>query len=352
MIKMDYYEVLGLEKSVSPAEIKKAYRQAAIKYHPDKNPGDHEAEEKFKEASEAYQVLSDSQKRQLYDAYGHQGLEGAGFHGFTGVDDIFASFGDIFEDFFGNFGFNTGSRTRRSRARGGADLKEELVITFEESAKGCEKEFEIFKHVKCEHCEGAGAEAGTGYKSCGACGGAGQVTARQGFFVMQTTCPKCHGMGQTLEKPCKECRGSGRSQKKKKLKTKIPAGIEDGMRMVLRGEGDTGEAGGHPGDFYIFVHVKPDDFFERRGEDVYCRVTIAFPEAALGTKIDVKTLDGVEQVQVPEGTQSGDELKLKGKGFINLHNKRKGDQIVEIFVKTPKKLSKKQKQLLKEFMEL
>ncbi len=353
--KRDYYEILGLNKSADASEIKKAYRQAALKFHPDRNEGDKEAEEKFKEASEAYEVLSDTQKRQLYDSYGHAGLEGAGFRGFSGMDDIFSSFGSIFEEFFGGqsfggFDMGFGGGRKRSRARSGSDLRHDIAITFEESAFGVEKDVSLTKQDVCDLCKGSGAAAGAGREQCHVCHGSGHVAHSQGFFIMQTTCPKCHGAGEIISKPCTECRGQGRVRKTKKINVKVPPGVEDGMRLILRGEGEAGENGGPSGDLYVVVAVKPHHLFVRDGDNVHFKLQISFPEATLGTKLTVPTLYGNEEVEIPVGTETGESIKLKGKGFSNVHSKKKGDQMLDVYVKTPKKLSKKQKELLEEFI--
>lgn len=350
MIKRDYYEVLGVRRDASEDDIKKAYRQMALKYHPDRNREDPHAEEKFKEASEAYEVLSDGQKRQIYDAYGHQGLAGTGFQGFTGMDEIFSSFGDLFEDFFGG-GLGFGSRRGRAARRGyaGADLTENITVTFEESAKGADKEITISKKATCEICAGSGMKPGTSRKTCKQCGGAGQITHRQGFFILQTTCPACRGEGSTVEEICPECRGHGRVQKKKKLSVKVPAGIEDGMSLVLRGEGEAGTNSGPAGNLFVTVSVEKHDLFERRNDDVVLKLPISFVQAALGARIKVPTLEGDDEIAIPPGSETGDTVKIPHKGFQNVHRRHKGDQIVELVVKTPKKLSKKQRELLEEF---
>ncbi len=276
MIKRDYYEVLGVRRDAGDDDIKKAYRQMALKYHPDRNSEDPHAEERFKEASEAYEVLSDPERRHIYDTYGHQGLAGAGFQGFSGMDDIFASFGDIFEEFFGGgLGFGGRSHPRR-RGRAGGDLRHEIKVTFEESAKGVEKEISVTKQTVCETCKGSGQKPGTERKACRQCEGHGQVTHRQGFFILQTTCPVCHGEGSVIEESCPECKGRGRVQKKKKLSVKVPPGIEDGMSLVLRSEGEAGANGGPAGDLYVTVSVEPHDFFERNGDNVVFRLDITF----------------------------------------------------------------------------
>lgn len=353
MIKRDYYEVLGIDRNSSEDEIKKAYRRQALKYHPDRNREDHDAEERFKEASEAYEVLSDPDRRQVYDAYGHAGLEGRGFHGFSNVDDIFASMGDIFEEFFGGMGSPFGgSHGGRTRARRGHDIRHDLNISFIDASKGIEKEITVSKETHCDHCRGTGEEPGTGRTACNVCGGMGNVTQRQGFFVIQTVCPACGGVGSKIDKPCKECRGRGRVPKTKKLNVKVPAGIEDGMRLVLRGEGEIGDHGGPPGDLYVFVSVERHEFFERDGDDIICSVPISFPQAALGARIEVPSLESSIGIDVPPGTETGDIIRAKGKGMPSLHRKgHRGDLIVRFVIKTPKKLTRRQRELLEEFMK-
>ncbi|MFH1830825.1 MAG: molecular chaperone DnaJ [Pseudomonadota bacterium] len=355
MIKQDYYKVLGVDRSCSDAEIKKAYRRLALKYHPDRNPHDPEAEEKFKEASEAYEVLTDSQKRQIYDVYGHRGLEGSGFHGFTNMDDIFASMGDIFEEFFGGvgLGFGTGrARAGRSGARVGGDLRHDLVVTFLEAAKGVEKEIRVERHVTCETCEGAGSAPGTSKIACNVCGGSGNIMQRQGFFVLQSTCPRCKGEGAVIEKTCDDCRGHGRVRRMSKISVKVPAGIDDGMQLVLRGQGEKGERGGPSGDLYVFMSVKPHEILKRNGDDLLLNQEISFPKATLGAKIKVSGLDEEFEIKVSAGTQTGDEIRLKGKGLVSIHRPgHRGDQIVRFIVATPKKLSKRERDLIEQLLK-
>ncbi|MBT3181421.1 MAG: molecular chaperone DnaJ [Deltaproteobacteria bacterium] len=353
MIKRDYYEILEIARNAAGDEIKKSYRRLALKYHPDrcKEEG---GEDKFKEASEAYEVLSDPERKQIYDAYGHSGLDRSGFHGFNDVNDIFSSMGGIFEEFFGGMGgsYSGYGGSARSRVMQGADLRYDLSILFMEAAHGIEKEIDVMKQVNCEQCEGSGQEPGTERIICQMCGGSGNMTQRQGFFMIQTVCPQCRGEGYKIEKHCTECRGQGRVNKSKKLSVKVPAGVEDGMRLVLRGEGQAGTNGGPPGDLYVFIGVKPHDYFERYGDDLVCKVPISFPQAALGAKVTIPSLDAEIEVEVPAGTETGDELRLKEKGLADVHGRgRKGDQVVIFMVKTPRKLSKKQKKLLEEFME-
>ena len=349
--KRDYYEILGVLREAELSQIKKAYRQKALEFHPDRNQHDPEAEEKFKEASEAYEVLSDPQKRQIYDQLGHAGLEGRGFHGFDRVDDIFSSFGNIFEEFFGTGGFGFGGgRRQRERGRQGSDLEASTRIRFEEVLSGVKKEIELHKEAACDACHGIGSKSGK-RSACVACAGSGQVAHSQGFFVIQTTCPRCHGMGEIITDPCDDCRGQGRVRKKKMLTVKVPPGVEDGMRLVLRGEGNSGMQGGGSGDLYVHIRVEAHSFFARKGDDIFCSIPVSMPQAAIGTKIMIPTLEGSEEVAIKEGIDSGDEIRLKKKGLPNVHSGKRGDQIVKVIVSTPKKLSKKQRQLLEEFLK-
>ncbi len=346
MIEKDYYEILGVARTATQEEIKKAYRKMALKYHPDRNPDDKEAEDKFKEASEAYEVLSDPEKRQIYDQFGHEGLRGTGFTGFRGFEDVFASFGDIFGEFFG-----FGGRTQTGPARGD-DLRYDLRITFEEAAFGKEVELEIPRTTPCETCGGTGAKPGTHPITCPTCGGRGQITRSQGFFSVRTTCPTCQGTGQIIPEPCPTCQGTGRVRKKRKVSLKIPPGVDTGSRLRLRGEGEAGERGGPPGDLYVVIHVEEHDFFEREGDDIYCTVPISFTTAALGGKVEVPTLDGSEFIQIKKGTQSGEIFRLKGKGMPRLRGYGRGDEIIQVVVQVPKKLTKRQEELLREFAKL
>lgn len=351
MVKQDYYEILGVPRNAGEEEIKKAYRQMALKHHPDRNPGDKEAEEKFKEASEAYEVLRDPEKRSLYDQFGHDGLKGMGFRGFAGFEDIFSSFSDIFDDFFG-FGFGDRSGRRRAHARRGADLRYDLSISFRDAAFGKEKEIEIEKHEVCETCSGTGVKPGKSKQICPSCGGKGQIAHTQGFFTISSTCSRCHGQGEIITHPCKDCRGSGVVVKPKRLKVKIPAGVETGIRLKLSGEGEAGERGGPPGDFYVVLHVEPDSFFERQGNDVLCQIPISFTQAALGAKIEVPTLNGHEKISLPAGTQTGQIFIIRGAGIPHLHGRGRGDEMVQVVVKTPAKLSRRQVKLFEELASL
>lgn len=343
----DYYKILGVSRGASEDEIKKSYRKIAMQYHPDRNPGNKEAEEKFKMASEAYEVLRDPEKKDIYDRYGIEGLKGTGFTGFRGFEDIFSTFGDIFEDFFG---FGTTHR-RRTRARPGADLRYDMKISFYEAAFGKDTEIEIPKNVSCEACNGTGAKPGTYPTHCPSCKGTGQVTRSQGFFTISTTCGHCRGEGNIIPTPCKECRGHGKVRKTQNIQIKIPPGVDTGSKLRIRGEGEEGDKGGPPGDLFVFLYVEPHDFFSREGDDVICQVPISFPQAALGTEIEIPTLNAKKNLTIPKGTESGDILKIRGEGFTKLRGYGRGDQIVQIFVKTPKNLTKRQEEILYEFEE-
>ena len=346
--KRDYYEIFGINRNASADEIKAAYRKSALKYHPDRNPGDKAAEENFKEAAEAYEVLHDPQKRNIYDQYGHQGIEGTGFSGFGGFDDIFSSFGDIFEDFFG-FRTATGSRTRGQR---GADLRYNLNLSFMEAAFGTDTEITIEKMEVCSTCNGNACKPGTQPENCRRCGGTGQISSARGFFTVRTVCPTCRGQGQSIPHPCPHCNGTGQVMVSKKVAVKIPAGVDSGSRLRLTDEGETGLYGGPPGDLYVFIAVEPHDFFERDNTDVICRIPISFIQAALGDKIMVSTLNGDKKLEIPKGTQPGDILRFSGLGIPSLRYDRRGDQIMQIVINTPTNLSKKQEEILKEFREL
>jgi len=347
--KRDYYEVLGVGRDVDEGTLKAAYRKQALKYHPDRNPDDKQAEESFKEASEAYDVLRDPQKRQIYDQYGHQGLEGSGFSGFGGFDDIFSSFGSIFEDLFG---FNNGGGRGRSRARRGSDLRYDLSLSFMKAAFGTETEIELNKAETCATCDGSGCQPGTSPETCSHCQGSGQVSRSQGFFTVRTTCPRCQGNGQSIPHPCLQCRGRGQVVATKKVSVKIPAGVDSGSRLRLTGEGEAGSLGGPPGDLYVFINVEPHEFFKRDNSDVICQVPISFVQAALGDSITVPTLVGEKSLKIPKGTQFGDVFRFRGEGIASLRSGRRGDQIMQVIIKTPTGLTKKQEQLLKEFADL
>ena len=349
MAKRDYYEVLGVDTRASQEEIKKAYRQLALKFHPDRNPGDKEAEENFKEAAEAYEVLRDSQKRDIYDQFGHAGLEGTGFAGFGGFDDIFSAFGDIFEDFFG---FGTRRRGSRTSARPGADLLYDMRLNFDEAVFGTEKEIEIPTSATCESCEGTGREAGTEEESCPICHGQGQILQSQGFFRISTTCHRCGGQGRIITNPCRPCNGTGREKINQTVLVKVPAGVDTGVRLRIPNQGESGYLGGPPGDLYVRLHVDPHEFFEREGYNLYCRIPISMLQAAVGETIEIQTLDSTRSVKIPPGTQSGDVIRLRGDGVPSLRGSGRGDLLIDIQVKTPVNLNKRQKEILREFAEI
>ncbi len=347
--KRDYYEILGVETNASEDEIKKSYRKLAMQFHPDRNPGNKEAEEQFKEAAEAYEVLSDPEKRDIYGRYGHEGLNGAGYRGFSGFEDIFSSFGDIFGDVFG---FNTGRSRTRSGARAGADLRYDLEVSFMDAALGSTTEINLQKQTLCATCRGSGCAPGTSPQLCSRCQGRGQVTQSSGFFSISSTCPQCRGQGGIITTPCPECSGAGRVRVEKTVQLKIPAGVETGSRLRLRGEGEEGEHGGPNGDLYVFIEVEKHDLFERNGDDIYSRVPITFVQAALGGTVEAPTLTGTEKLKIPRGTQPGRIFRLKGKGIAHLRGYGHGDQLIETVVSVPTNLSKKQEELLKEFDKL
>jgi len=349
MDRRDYYEILGVDRSASDEEVKKSYRRLAMQYHPDRNPGDKKAEEKFKEAAEAYEVLRDAEKRKIYDRYGHEGINGTGFRGFSGFDDIFTNFSDIFEDVFGF----TGARTRtRSAVRQGADLRYDLKISFMDAVKGTTTQIELEKFERCAECSGTGAAAGTQPESCPRCAGRGTVTQSSGFFTISTTCPQCRGAGRVIKNPCKACFGTGKARSRKTVSLRIPAGVETGSRLRLRGEGEEGDFGGPSGDLYVFLHVEPHEFFERDGYDILCQVPVSITQAALGATIEVPTVEGKESLKIPRGTQSGRVFRMKSKGVAHLKGLGRGDQVVQVLVKIPTNLTKKQEELLKEFAKL
>ena len=355
--KRDYYDVLGVDKSADATAIKKAYRKLAMKYHPDKNPGDKEAEEKFKEINEAYEVLSDETKRRNYDQFGHEGVNGQGFggaggfggQGFGGFDDIF---GDIFGDMFGG-GFSGGSRQRRRGPERGADIKQRVNISFEEAAFGKKVQVKINRSEECDECHGSGAKPGTTKKTCPTCHGSGTVQSVQrtpfGNIASQRTCSTCNGEGEINESPCNKCHGKGSVRKTKTIEVDIPAGIDDGQMIKLSGQGEVGEKGGPRGDLYIVVNVQKHEIFTREGYDVYIEMPIRFTQAALGDKLEVPTLDGKVSYNLPEGTQTGTVFRLKGKGIPKLKSNVRGDQYVKVTVEIPKKLNEKQKELVREF---
>lgn len=358
-MEKDYYELLGLQKGATDVEIKKAYRTLAMKYHPDRNPGNAEAELKFKEVTEAYEVLKDSQKRAAYDRYGHAAFAqgaGAGAGGFGGFNFDFgggsgAGFGSIFEDIFSEF-MGGGRRSRQQEGVRGADIRYDLEITLEEAYKGLTKEIEIQTAVKCEDCHGTGAAEGSKAETCDTCHGTGRVRRQAGFFIEERTCPTCNGTGKVIKNPCKKCGGTGKVSQKKVLEVTIPAGIDSGNRMRLAGQGEAGMNGGPNGDLYIFVHIKPHPIFKRDAANLYCTVPLSMTTAALGGEIDIPCIDGSsEKVKIDEGTQSGTEVRLRKKGMTMLQSKSVGDLFVRFTVETPTKLTDKQKELLKQFAE-
>ncbi len=347
----DYYEVLGVDRQASADEIKRAYRKSALKFHPDRNPGDAEAEAKFKEAAEAYEVLSDSEKRQRYDRFGHQGVRGAGVHDFSGmgVEDIFSMFNDIFGGNVGGFG--GGGRRRR----GGVDLEMEIQLTLEEIAEGVEKSIEFDRHDPCSACGGSGSEPGSEKRICPSCGGYGQVEQSSGFGALFgrviTTCPGCKGKGSLIVTPCKSCRGSGRERVHRKLSVNIPAGIAEGQGIRVNGEGEPSENGSARGDLHVFVRIAKHPFFERHGRDLVCRVPISFAQAALGAKVEVPSLKGRIDLKIPPGTDHGKMFRLGGKGLPDLRSGQYGDEIVQVWIEVPKKLDKRQEELLRQYAE-
>lgn len=344
MSKRDYYEVLGVGKQAGEDELKKAYRKLAMKYHPDRNPGDHSAEERFKEVSEAYEVLTDAQKRAVYDQYGHEGLSrgggGGGFGGAGGFADIF---GDVFSDIFGGGG--------RSGPRRGADLRYMMELTLEQAVFGSTESIRIPSWEECESCHGHGTADGKKPPACPTCRGSGQVRVQQGFFVLQQTCPQCRGRGTLVTDPCKTCRGAGKLRREKTLEVKIPPGVDTGDRIRLSGEGEPGEQNAASGDLYVQISVKPHEIFERDGNDLHCSVPISVVTAALGGKIEVPTLEGGIEIEVPEGSQSGKQFRLRGRGVRSVRTSGPGDLYCTVFVETPVRLTKAQKELLRQFGE-
>jgi len=352
MSKRDYYEILSVGKDASEQELKKAYRRLAMKYHPDRNPDSKEAEEKFKEAKEAYEVLNDSQKRQAYDQFGHAGVDPSqgGFHGQGGSESFSDIFGDVFGDIFGG-GRRGGGGGGRQRQRRGADLQYNLELTLEEAVKGIKKSIKIPTYVSCDTCDGSGAKKGSGSSTCGTCKGAGQVRMQQGFFSVQQTCPSCQGQGTVIKDPCSACHGQGRVRKEKTLSVKIPAGVDSGDRIRLTGEGEAGGPGSVPGDLYVQVHVKEHAIFVRDGDNLYCEMPISFVTACLGGELEVPTLEGKVKLKVPEETQTGRMFRLRGKGITPMRGGMRGDLLCRVIVETPVKLNKEQKKMLSEFDE-
>ncbi len=361
----DYYAVLGLNKAATPEEIKKAYRKKALESHPDRNPNDPKAEAQFKKISEAYEVLSDENRRRIYDQYGEEGLKGAGASGgfgggghggFASMEEALRTFmgafggggGDPFSDLFGGGGGGTDSDNRR-----GASKKVTITLSFEDAARGGEKELAITNYIACEGCGGSGAKSKNSIKTCMTCQGQGQIYQSRGFFSMSRTCPQCNGAGQMIADPCVTCKGEGRRKDKQRIKVRIPAGVDNGMRLKMSGYGDAGPAGGIPGDLYVYIQVQPDPLFRRESDDIYLDVPITFSEAALGCKKEVATpLKETCRVQVPEGVQSGHLLRVSGKGLQNVHGQGTGDLYLRILVETPVKLNSKQKDLFRSLTEL
>ncbi len=350
--KRDYYEILGVSRNAKPDDIKKAYRKLAVKFHPDKNPGDHTAEEKFKELGEAYEALSDADKRAAYDRYGHAaftgGMGGGGGGGFHDPMDMFSqvfggAFGGGFEEFFG------GGRKQRSGKQRGSDLRYDLEITLEEAANGVEKELEIERYVPCDTCEAKGTKGSGGVRTCQTCGGRGVIARQAGIFVQQSACPECRGTGETVSDPCPSCRGEGRVQRDSRIKLRIPAGVDTGTRLRSSGNGDGGVRGGEAGDLYVFLHVRDHDVFERDGSDLFCEVPLPFSVAALGGELKVPSLDGQSSIKIPAGTQGGTVFRLREKGIQSLSTKRRGDLHVRVQVEVPTKLNGDQQDKLRAF---
>jgi molecular chaperone DnaJ len=348
MAKRDYYEVLGVERNASADDIKKAYRKLAMKHHPDRNPGDKAAETAFKEAAEAYEVLSDEKKRARYDQHGHAGVEGQGHagQGFNSMEDIFAQFGDvfgggsIFDQFFGGGG---GGRQHPNQ---GASLKLGLEISFREAVQGCTKTIDLRRHEPCGTCKGTGAKPGTKPKTCAMCGGHGQVRQGQGFFIVQTTCPQCGGSGKMIADPCKDCKGQGQVPEKVTIKVRIPAGIEDGSRLRVAGEGEAGRENGPRGDLFVQVRVAADPFFERHEDHLVCKIPVTYAQATLGGELEIPTLEGSAKLRIPAGTQPGEILRMRGLGVPG--ERGRGDQLVVVQLSVPKKVSERQRELLAE----
>jgi len=346
--KRDFYEVLGVARDSAPDDVKRAYRQMALKFHPDRNPGDKDAEKKFKEAAEAYEVLSDTEKRQRYDRYGHAGLEGAAVHDFRSTDDIMSAFSDIFGG--GLFGDLFGERRRGPRP--GPDLLMKLEIELVEAARGTSRSIEVSRQEFCGECRGSGSRKGTSPTACNYCGGRGQIVQARGFFQVATTCPACGGDGVRITDPCPNCRGASRIPAISKLQVDVPPGVESGMWLQLRNQGELGDIGAPRGNLRIQVVVKRHPFFERRRNDLFCQVPISFAQAPLGAEIQVPTLDGPDHVMVPRGTQSGEMIRIKGRGMPDISGRGRGDELVEVVVETPRNLTPRQEELLREFAEI
>lgn len=343
--KRDYYEVLEVNRTATQGEIATAYRKLAIKYHPDKNPGDEEAIARFKEASEAFEVLHDADKRSRYDRFGHAGVNGSGGGHFTDVEDIFSAFGDIFGDLFGG-------RRSRSRVRKGRDVRSSVSLSLQEAAQGVRKTVEFQRHEPCDTCEGTGATKGTKRETCSYCGGHGQVVQQAGIIRVQTTCPVCHGEGSSITSPCKSCRGTGQRLRKVQADVQIPPGVDEGMQVRISGQGEPSPNGGPPGDCYCFVTILPHPLFEREGRHLICRIPVTYAQAALGCKLEIPTLDGRDQVEIPPGTQTGEVFRLEGKGMPDPRIAGLGDLLVQVNIEVPKKLTPDEEKLLRQLAEL
>ena len=350
MSKQDFYDVLGVSKSADESSLKSAYRKLAMKYHPDRNPGDTDAEKKFKEISEAYDVLSNPEKKAAYDQYGHEAFSGGAGQGFSeGFSSGFGSFSDIFEDFFGDMSGRQGNKDQRKK---GEDLKYEMAINLRDAYTGVKKEINFDTLISCDSCRGSGSSKNDGISSCTSCGGRGRIRASQGFFTVERTCPNCSGTGQVITDPCSSCNGEGRVRKNRKIEVSIPAGVEEGSRIRLSGEGASGQNGASPGDLYIFIGIRDHEIFQRDGMEIFCNVPISISDASLGGSVEVPTVSGGRaKVKIPAGTQSGDQLKLSGKGMPALRSVSFGDMIITLVVEIPKNLSSRQKELLREFDE-
>ena len=352
MAKRDYYEILGVQKSASKDEIKKAYRKQALKYHPDKNKGDKSSEEKFKEASEAYHVLSDEKRKTNYDQFGHAAFEGGGGQGF-GNFDFGSSFSDIFEDFFGDDIFGGSRRSGRRTSNRGNDLRYDLSVSLEEAYNGLEKNIKYSTYKKCGGCSGSGAAKGSSPIKCKYCGGRGKVRSNQGFFTIQQTCPECSGYGETISKPCSDCSGNGKVQSNENVSVKIPKGVDDGTRIRVSNKGEAGTKGGSNGDLYLFVSIESHSIFKRSDENLFYELPVTFSDAALGTTVEVPSIDGGRsKIKIPQGTQHGKQFRLKGKGMPILRGSTHGDLYIRIVTEVPTSLTKRQKELLQEFKDL
>ncbi len=345
--KRDYYEILGVSRTASSGEIASAYRRLAVEYHPDKNPGDEEAVQRFKEAAEAFEVLGDAEKRSRYDQFGHAAFEGpqGGSPHFTDVEDIFSAFGDIFGDLFG------GPRTGRRRAHRGRDVRCDVTLSLHEAASGAKKTVQFARHAPCQRCQGSGAEPGTSKETCSYCGGHGRIIQSAGIMRIQTTCPSCHGEGVSISDPCRDCHGNGLVLKQVTTEVNIPAGVDDGMRVRIAGLGEPSPNGGPPGDCYCFVSVLEHPLFERQGQHLVCRVPVTYPQAALGARIEVPTLNGREEFDIPAGTQTGEVFKLRGQGMPDPRRRSLGDLLVQVNIEVPKKFSSRYEELLRELAD-